>query len=126
MSLREKIESIVNSDTSELKAAVAVAENALQKVHEISEQLGLPVYISYVGGMVPDSVLSLEDDYGVGFSADTLLEELCEEEGIECPGFYSGEGSKEFEAVRELVNKLSDLVGSDYISGNDCWDSSRC
>lgn len=125
MSLREKIESIVNSDTSELKAAVAVAENALQKVHELSEQLGLPVYLDFVGGMVPNTILAREDDYGVGFSAERLMEKLCDEEGIEFPD-WGEEGSEEYKVLDELVNKLTELVGSDYISGNDCWDTSRC
>lgn len=125
MSIREKIESIINSDTTELKEAVAAAELALEKVYELTEKFGLPVEIRFVGGMVPDSILANNDDYGTGFSAERLMQELCDEEGVEYPD-WGEEPTAEYKALDELMDKLVELVGTDYISGNNCWDTSRC
>lgn len=128
MSLFDEAKKFVVNATPEkreaLDLAVKVAEAALKKVDELSEEYGIPVGVAYAGWFIPGSFELMTEDYdGYGqYSSESLRDELYEDNTDEDGNPVDLDEAE----VESLLIKIEEILGTDYISGKDAWDTSYC
>ena len=109
------IASVTPEMVEEVRAARATADAACRALDALSEKYGIPINTIHAGWFVPYSFAEnfMTENYeGYDtFSADRLFED--------------DEDTTPEDAER-LTNRIVEIVGDDYISGLDAWDTSHC
>lgn len=129
MSLFDEAKKFVANATPEkreaLDLAVKVAEAALAKVDDLSEEYGIPVEVAYAGWFIPGSFELMSEDYdGYSiYSTESLAEQLYEDEDEDDDG---NTVDLDYAEVDALVTKIEEILGTNYISYKDAWDTSYC